>query len=123
MAEDKKSLAEMRKQLREMRKETVKPVSRMRKGDIAAEIQKLSGARETTAPAASTPIAPQKKVRSAAESIKEAKASEFPVKPTEQKTTKTPASAKPKKAPAAKGAKKDKLAALLKALESETDEE
>ena len=120
MAEDKKSLAEMRKQLREMRKETVKPVSRMKKADIATEIQKLSGARETTAPVAATPIAPQKKVRSAAESIKEAKASEFPVKPTEQKMTKAPASAKPKKAPAAK---KDKLAALLKALESDTDQE
>ena len=117
MAEDKKSLAEMRKQLREMRKETVKPVSRMRKGDIAAEIQKLSGAREMTAPVASTPMAPAKKVKSAAESIKQAKASEFPVKPTDEKPK---APSKKVKAPAAD--KKDKLARLL-ALMEETESE
>ena len=118
MAEDKKSLAEMRKQLREMRKETVKPVSRMKKADIATEIQRLSSARDMTAPVASTPMAPAKKVKSAAESIKQAKASEFPVKPTDEKPK---APSKKTKAPAA--GKKDKLAALLKALESDTDEE
>lgn len=130
MPSAKKSLADMRKELREMRKETVKPISRMKKGDIASEIQKLSGSRETTAPCASTPMAPAKAMKSAVESIKVAKASEFPVKPTEQKKGKAPDSmaavraakgkGKAKAAPQAKAkSKDDKLSRLLAMLEAE----
>jgi len=71
------SLAEMRAALREMRKETVKPVSRMRKGDISSEITRLREMRETTPAVKATPASlPRSKE---VESIKKAKASEFPV--------------------------------------------
>ena len=116
MTDDKKSLAEMRKELRELRKGTVKPVSRMRKGDIASELEKLRGTRDTTAPVATTPMAPQKKVKAAAESLKEAKISEYQTKPAEGavKTGKSEAS-KTK----ATSSKKDKLARLLALMEDE----
>ena len=78
------SLAEMRKELREMRKEKVKPVSRMKKADIATEIEKLREKRETTPPVASVRGAGVKKSESAVESIKKAKETEFPVKPSKK---------------------------------------
>lgn len=119
MTDDKKSLAEMRKELRELRKGTVKPVSRMRKGDIASELEKLRGTRDTTAPVATTPCAPQKKVKAAAESLKEAKISEYQTKPAEGpvKTGKAPAAKKK-----AMSSKKDKLARLLELMD-ETESE
>ena len=49
--------------------------------DISDKIQMLKGMREETPAVASCPSVPTKKYRSAVESIKEAKASEFPVKP------------------------------------------
>lgn len=71
------SLAEMRAALRELRKDAVKPVSRMRKGDISDEINRLREMRETTPAAKATPSAlPRSKE---VESLKMAKASEFPV--------------------------------------------
>lgn len=75
------SLSDMRKELREMRKETVKPVSRMKKGDIAGEIARMREKRETTPAPAAVPSAPPKKLKSSVESIKEAKKHEFPVAP------------------------------------------
>lgn len=75
------SLADLRKELRELRKEHMKAPSRMRKGDISAEIERLRGRREETPAAAAVPSAPVRKSRAAVESIKEAKAAEFPVKP------------------------------------------
>ena len=80
------SLAEMRKELRDMRKETVKPVSRMKKGDIAGEIARMREKRETTPAPAAVPSAPPKKMKSSVENIKDAKAKEFPVAP--EKATK-----------------------------------
>ena len=71
----------MRKELREMRKETVKPVSRMKKGDIAGEIARMREKRETTPAPAAVPSAPPRKMKSSVESIKDAKAKEFPVSP------------------------------------------
>jgi len=73
------SLAEMRAQLRELRKDSVKPVSRMRKGDISDELNRLRELRETTPAVRATPVTlPRSKE---VESIKKAKASEFPVVP------------------------------------------
>jgi hypothetical protein len=77
-------LAEMRKQLRELRRDHVKPVSRMRKADIATEIEKLREKRETTPPVASVRGAGVKKSEAAAESIQQAKRMEFPVKPSKK---------------------------------------
>jgi len=101
-------LASMRAELRALRKEHVKPVSRMRKGDISSELENLRRMRETTPAAAATPSAPPKVLKSRVESVKEAKKSEFPVKPSEL----------PKKAVAAPkpsgGKVKDVVAAKVK---------
>lgn len=86
------SLAEMRKELRELKKAHEKPVSRMKKNDISAELERLRHHREVTAPVAATPSAPAKAMKSSVESVKEAKRKEFPVKPSElpKKTAKAP---------------------------------
>jgi hypothetical protein len=84
------SLAEMRKELRDMRKETVKPVSRMKKGDIAGEIARFREKRETTPAVAAVPSAPPKKMMSSVESVKEAKAKEFPVAPAKTAKVEAP---------------------------------
>jgi len=117
---DKKSAADLRKELRELRKEHVKPVSRMRMGDISAEIQKLRGMREETPAVASVPSAPPRKMKAAVESIKEAKKSEFPVAPAEmgaqtKKVVVKKAAAEPEKK------KSSKLGKLMKMLEEMSD--
>ena len=71
----------MRAELRALRKEHVKPVSRMRKGDIASELERLKGARESTPAAAAVPSAETKHAAPAKASVKEMKEHEFPVKP------------------------------------------
>ena len=79
------SLKDMRDELRSLRKEAMKPVSRMKKGDIASELEKLRGNREETAPVAS--VAGDKKPKKMVEKysdVKEAKAKEFPIKPVEE---------------------------------------
>lgn len=102
------SLAEMRAELREMRKEHVKPVSRMKKGDIAAEIQKMKVHREeTAAPAATHSVGAARMTKSAVESIKHAKAAEFPMQPSDAKT--------PVKAKQAPGKPAGKAAKAVKA--------
>ena len=85
---DKKSAAELRAELRALRKEHVKPVSRMRMGDVSAEIQRLREAREETPAVASVPSAPPRKMKAAVESVKKAKAAEFPVAPASTGTKK-----------------------------------
>ena len=72
------SLADMRKELRELRKESVKPVSRMRKGDISAELERLKKMREETPHAAAVPSAKSRAPESAKTYIKAAKETEFP---------------------------------------------
>ncbi len=76
----------MRDELRALRKESVKPVSRMKKADCAAELEKLRGKREETPPVASVggEKKPKKMVGSVAD-VKEAKAKEFPTKPSDEK--------------------------------------
>ncbi len=91
------SAKELRDELRMLRKEKVKPVSRMRVADISAELERLKAGREETPAAAATPSAPARKVKSAAESIKSAKAAEFPVMPAKaKKVSAAPAEAKKK---------------------------
>lgn len=48
------SAADLRNELRELRKEHIKPVSKMHKMDVAAEIQRLKLAREETPAVAAT---------------------------------------------------------------------
>jgi len=103
------SLQEMRAELRELRKSHPehKPVSKMRKADISSMIQKLKvGREETPAVATASPSGP-KMYKSASESVKKAKAEEFPLEhhsemPKAPKTPKTPKA----KAPAVPMAKK-----------------
>lgn len=49
--------------------------------DISTKIEALRTAREETPAIASVPSAPPKKYQAATESIKKAKAEEFPIKP------------------------------------------
>ena len=69
-----------------LRKEKVKPVSRMKKGDISAEIEKLRVGREETPAAAAVPSAPVRKRKAAVETVKQAKAMEFPPENEEQRS-------------------------------------
>ena len=115
------SLKDMRDELRALRKEHVKPVSRMKKGDISSEIEKLKAVRSDTPAVAAVPSAPLKKSRSAVESIKAAKSSEFPVKP---ETTAAPKKKMMAPAAAEKPKKKsmeEKLKMALAALESDEE--
>lgn len=114
--DEKKSSAELRSELRALRKEHVKPISRMRVGDISAEIQKLKVMREETpAPAAVPSVAPQK-YKAAVETVKEAKKAEFPVMPAGKSEAKSEGKAKASKAPKAEPEKKkmDKKAMMAK---------
>ena len=123
---DKKSAAELRKELRELRKEHVKPVSRMRMGDVSAEIQRLREAREETPAVSSVPSAPPRKMQAAVESIKKAKAAEFPVAPAtgtkkgmERKTARKAYEDTPTEK---KKSKMDKLMAMLDEMTDSDDE-
>jgi hypothetical protein len=120
MPGDKKSASELRKELKELRKEHVRPVSKMRMGDISSEIQRLRGMREETPAVASVPSAPPRKLKAASESIKEAKRSEFPVAPADmgvssKKVSKSVASPEKKK--------NTKLDKLMKMLDEMSDSE
>lgn len=116
------SASELRAQLRELRKEHVKPVSKMRKGDIAAEIQKLKVHREETpAPAATASPAP-KAMKSTVESIKEAKKAEFPRQPEGEKKKMSKEGKKVKEESHPKKlSQKDKLRKMLAAMESDEE--
>jgi len=110
---------ELRDELRMLRKEHVKPVSRMRLGDVSAELQRLKGMREETPAVAAVPSAPLKKSKAAVESIKEAKAAEFPVAP-ESAAPKRGRASKTASAPAGgESKKKSKLARLMELLDDE----
>lgn len=73
------SLAEMRAELRALRKESVKPVSRMKKGDVSAELERLRSMREETPHAAAVPSVKTKGPPVSAKTyLKAAKETEFP---------------------------------------------
>ena len=111
-------LKAMREELRRLRKEHQKPVSRMKKADISAEIEKMKVRREEIPPVASTEGAKPKKVAPAVESVKMAKAKEFPIMPSSGKAEKAPKVMAEKKKP-------NKMNRLMKMLEemSDSDEE
>lgn len=116
------SLKDMKDELRKLRKETVKPVSRMRKGDIAAELEKLRGTREEVPPVAAVPGQKSKKMESKISDIKVAKENNFPVAPTEdkKKAGKRPSGLAGKSGVDAPK-KKSKMDALMKLLEEMSD--
>jgi len=120
------SAAELKAQLRELRKESIKPVSRMKVADIAAEIQRLKGMREETPAAAATPSTVSKKSKSAVSTIQEAKQHQFPVVPDQGITAAPKKGAKAEKAPknivpaaVAESKKKSKLAKLMEMMDDE----
>lgn len=118
-------LKDMRAQLRALRRENLKPVSRMRKADISAELNSLGHhLADTPSVGLGSPIKARQS-RSEAETIKEAKAHEFPVAPA--KAVAKPAAKKPvaKAAAAAPAPKKkaSKLATLMRLLEEQSSDD
>jgi hypothetical protein len=112
----------MRKQLREARKETVKPVSRMKKGDVLMELEKLKNKREETPPVASTGGAKPKKMEAVQSDVKVAKEKGFPTKPVEEsKAKKDKGSAVPKTTGEKKPSKMEKLKAMLEAMGEDSE--
>ena len=121
----------MREELRRMRKETQKPVSRMKKADISAEIERMKVRREETPAVASTVASIPKKMNPSVETVKEAKAAEFPVAPAVAKSKPAPKSAaksaakaevkveKSEEAPKKKESKLKRLMAMMKALDED----
>lgn len=77
---------EMEAELRELRKASSanKPISKLRLTDISVEIERLKNRREDTPASRAVRSAPHKMSESAVESVKEAKESEFPVRPSKQ---------------------------------------
>lgn len=123
------SAKELRDELRALRKDAVKPVSKMRKNDIAAEIEKLKVGREETPAVAAVPSASLKKSQSAVETIKEAKRMEFPQKPSvgEKKSSMGAGKSSAKGASKSAGGEKkksklDRLMAMMDQM-SDTDDE
>lgn len=118
------SAAELKAELRALRKEKVRPVSRMKVSDVSAEIERLRGKREETPAPAATPSSKMKKMSPAVESIKAAKASEFPTAPADMMTTVTKKKAAAASAPAGSSEKKkpSKLAKLMAMLEHSDSE-
>ena len=118
------SLKEMRDELRSLRKDSIKPVSRMKKADIASELERLRGKREETPPVASTAGAKPKKMEAKIDDVKVAKEHEFPHKPVEEsKAKKSKGSALPKTTKDSAPKKTDKLAKLKAMLEAMSDSE
>lgn len=116
------SLKDMKAELRELRKAHPEyaPVSRLKKADVSAQLERLKVSRETTPPVASTEGAPAKKSKMAVETIKEAKAKEFPMKPAPKETK----IVKGGEAPKAESKKKSsKLAKLMKMVEAMSSDE
>lgn len=81
----------MRAELKELRKasSTIKPISKMKKSDIAIELEKLRGVRETTPPSDATKAVSTKKMEPKIADVKVAKEKEFPVAPASGSKKKT----------------------------------
>jgi len=110
-------VSDLRKELKELRKASKAhtAVSRMKKEDISAEIQRLKGVREETPAVASVSSVPPRKMETDFETIKEARAKEFPMKPTKADKARDVSTTVAKKAPAPKKklSKMEKLMAML----------
>jgi hypothetical protein len=80
------SLKDMRDELKALRKEkAMKPVSKMKKSEIAVELEKLRGVREETPSVSATKALPAKKMEAKIADVKVAKEKEFPVAPASSK--------------------------------------
>lgn len=80
------SLKEMRDELKQLRKTSgIKAVSKMKKSDIAVELEKLRGVRNTTPPVDATKATPMKKMEGKINDVKVAKEQGFPVAPASSK--------------------------------------
>lgn len=77
----------MRDELKALRKEksTIKPISKMKKSEIAIELEKLRGVRETTPSVSATKAVAPKKMEAKIHDVKVAKENEFPVAPASKK--------------------------------------
>lgn len=116
------SAAELKAELRALRKEKVRPVSRMKVSDVSAEIERLRGHREETPAPAATPSSKPKKMAPAVETIKAAKASEFPTAPADMSVKVAKGKSKAA-APAPEKKKSGKLSKLMAMLEGMSDSE
>jgi len=96
----------MRDELRDLRKQHPEhmPVSKMRKADVSSMIQKLKVHREETPAVALTSPSGPKMYKSAAQSVKTARATEFPLDMHAEapKAMKAPKAAAKKETPVAK---------------------
>lgn len=101
------SAAELRAELKALRKEHPehKPVSRMKKTEVADLIQSMKLRLEETPPVAAIASAPLKEYTSAVESVKKAKATEFPIAIKGVKISAEKKEPKSLKAPAGKAKK------------------
>ena len=125
MAKDAKTL---KAELRALRKESQKPVSRMRVADISAEIERLKLGREETPAVGAISSSPTRISKSAVESVKAAKAAEWPIEPAAKagaakkmpKEDKVPV-AKAKAPPAPQTKKSSKMERLMALLESDDE--
>jgi hypothetical protein len=116
------SLKEMRDELRALRKESVKPVSKLKKGDVLLELERLRGKREDTPSVAATVASKPKKMEAKISDVKVAKEREFPTKPVEvAKAKKDKGSAVPKTTEAAK--KPGKMERLMALIDEMSDSE
>ena len=114
----------MRKELRELRKSSgARPISKMKKGDVAKELERLRESRETTAPVAATHSEKPRKMVPRAQHMEESMETEHKMKPA-------PAAAKGKpvlgkKSGPAKKSGSSRLEKLLEMMEgmSDSDEE
>lgn len=114
------SLADLRKELRELRKESGhRPISKMKKADVAHELERLREKRETTAPVAATHGAAPRKMAPRAADVHESKEREHPVKPAEAGTKKGEERKTARKAYEGEtpSKKKDLMAKMMKLME------
>ena len=121
------SLAEMRAELRALRKESVRPVSRMKKGDVSAELERLRAMREETPHAAAVPSVKTKSAPEPAKKyLKAAKETEFPHSKmghpaTAHKHAEAHHAGKAAAAPKKKGMSKADLRAMLDEMTSDEE--
>lgn len=117
----------MRAELRALRKESVKPVSRMKKGDVSAELERLKAMREETPHAAAVPSVKTKAPAVSAKTyVKAAKETEFPHSKaphpaTAHKHKEAHHAGKPAAAPKKKGMSKADLRAMLDEMTSDEE--
>ena len=124
------SAKELKDELRQLRKShpDYMPISKLKKGDISSQIERLKAGREETPAPAAVPSASLKKSQAAVETIKEAKRMEFPQKPSSkaEKSVKKSTTDAGRSAAAEKGEKKkSKLDRLMEMMDqmSSSDEE